>query len=176
MATIVNAANCAVAPLAGGAWSIAKSGGAAGAYDASAISAAPIAGPLVLRVKPLASGNWYAGLNPAPAGSVDGASIPYAFFASGGFCRCSELGALKTGSFGVSTYAWIRRSDGLIQYLTGPDLATAALKRSIADPGGALFFDSSIATTGFGLEIAFDPIGGAPVRRPRRRLTLSLGF
>jgi hypothetical protein len=177
MATIVNAANCAVAALAGGAWSIAKSGGTNGAFDASAVSAAGIAGALVLRAKPLATGNWYVGVSTNPAAGVDGASIAWAIQMSNGLCRCVENGVARTGFFPLSTYAWIRRSDGVLQYLTGADLATAVVKRSIADPGGALFFDSSLATAGGSIEVKLDPIApAAPVRHPRRRLTLAFGF
>lgn len=178
MSAIVNAANCTVGAAPDGAYLVTKAGGAVGALDASAVSAAGLAGDMLMRAKPLGGGFVYVGLSVDPLAANEGTTVPWAVQFNGTFCRVSERGAFKTSSFPLATYIWIRRSGGLIQTLCGPELATAALKRSVADPGGPLFFDSSIANLGSSFEVKFGPPADFAARRPRRagRLVLSLGF
>jgi hypothetical protein len=177
MGAIVNAACCTVAAAAGGAFIATKTGGADGASDASAVSAAAIAGDFVLRVKPLGAGLCYAGVSANPAAGLDETAIDRALQISGGLCRAVEAGTFRPGAFALSTYAWIRRAGGTIQYLTGPLLATATVRRSVADAGAPLFFDSTICAAGLALEVKFDvPAAFAPRRAARRGLTLGLGF
>ena len=177
MGAIVDAANCTVAPAAGGAWLVTKTGGADGASDASAVSAAAITGDVVLRMRPLGAGLCYAGLSASPAAGIDETTIDRALQLNGGLCRAVESGAFRPGSFALATYAWIRRSGGLVQYLTGPLLATATLRRSVADAGAPLFFDSAIAAAGLAIEVKFDvPAAFAPRRAGRRGLALGFGF
>jgi hypothetical protein len=177
MAAIVNAAACTVAPAAGGAFVITKTGGVDEASDASAVSAAAIAGDFLLRVKPLGTGLCYAGVSANPAAGLDETRIDRAVQLGGGLCRVVEAGAFRPGAFLLSTYGWIRRSGGTIQYLTGPVLATATLRRTVADIGAPLFFDSTICAAGMAIEVKFDvPAAFAPRRAARRGLTLGVGF
>ncbi|MBV9930396.1 MAG: hypothetical protein JO013_05580 [Alphaproteobacteria bacterium] len=177
MGAIVGAANCAVAAAAGGAFTVTKTGGADGVSDASAVSTAAIAGDFVLRVKPLGPGLFFAGVSAVPAATIDESGINRALQFSAGLCRAVESGAFRPGSFALATYAWIRRSGGTIQYLTGPVLATAAVRRTVADAGAPFFFDSALAAAGVGFEVKFDvPAAFAPRRPGRRGLTLGLSL
>jgi hypothetical protein len=174
MPAIVNAANCTVAPAAGGAFIVAKSGGANGAFDAGAVSAAGLSGPFVLRLRPLGADSCYAGVTHTPGAGAAG--ITYGVLLEGSTYRSSDAGILRPGSFPLSTYLWIRRGGGTVQYLSGPVLATASVRRTVADPGTALFFDCAIAAAGPSIEVKFDAPGGFAVRRPAGRLTLGLSF
>jgi hypothetical protein len=179
MGAITGAANCSVAAAQDGAFTVVKTVGTDGAFDASAVSAAGVAGDLLMRVKPLGTGLCCFGVSADPLAGNDAATIARAFRLSGSLARVSEFGVLKPGSFAIDTYAWIRRSGGVLEYLTGPDLATAALKRSIADAGAPLFFDSSIAGLGMGFEVRFGAAAEFAARRRRRsagRLALAFGF
>jgi hypothetical protein len=178
MADIVNAANCSVAAGSGGAFVVTKNGGANGVQDASAVSAAAIAGDAVLRVKLLGTGLCYVGLSSAPLASVTATSIERGVQINGGVCRPADGGLIRPGSFALDTYVWVRRSADTIQLLSGPALATATVRRTVADGGAALFFDSTIATAGLALEVKFDvPAAFATLRRrPRRGLTLGIAL
>jgi hypothetical protein len=177
MGAIVNAANCTVAAAAGGAFVVTKTGGADDASDASAVAAAPIAGDFVLRVKPLGSGLCYVGVSANPAAGLTESTIDRALQLSAGLCRAVEAGTFRPGAFALSTYAWIRRTGATLQYLTGPQLATATVRRTVADAGAPLFFDSTLCAAGLAIEVKFDvPAGFAARRAPRRRLTLGLGI
>jgi len=177
MGAIANAANCAVAAAAAGAWVATKTGGSDGASDASAVSAAGIAGDFVLRVKPLGTGLCFAGVSAAPGAGIGEATIDRAFQIASGLCRILESGSYRPGSFALATYAWIRRSGGSLDYLTGPLLATATVRRTAAIGTGPLFFDSAIATAGLAIEVKFDlPAAFAPRRAARRGLTLGLNL
>ncbi|HMC90968.1 MAG TPA: hypothetical protein VKI45_00775 [Allosphingosinicella sp.] len=176
MGAIVNAANCTVAPAAGGAFTVTKTGGTDGASDAGAVSAAALSGPFLLRVRPLGAGSCTAGVTANPGSGIAPGGIDYGALISGGTYRSSDAGVLRPGSFPISTYWWVRRGGGTIQYLSGPVLATATLRRTLPDPGTALFFDCAIATAGLSLEVKFDAPGAFAVRRLRGRLTLGLSF
>jgi hypothetical protein len=176
MGAIVNAANCTVTAAAAGAFVVAKTGGTDGALDAGAVSAAAIAGPFVLRVKPLGAGLFYAGVAADPAAGTGASGIDRALQVNAGNARPSDAGFLKPGTFALDTYLWMRRAGGLLQYLTGPVLATAVLKRTSGDPGPAMFFDCAIAAAGLAIEVRFDVPAAFAARRPRRGLALGLGF
>jgi hypothetical protein len=177
MGAILNAANCTVAPAAGGAWLVTKSGGTDGASDASAVSAAAIAGDFVLRAKPLGPGLCYVGVSANPNAGLDETTIDRGLQISNGLCRAVEAGSFRPGIFALATYAWIRRSGGTLHYLTGALLATATVRRTVPDAGAPLFFDSAIAAAGLAVEVKFDVPAAFALRRPARRgLTLGLGF
>jgi len=177
MGAILGVANCTVAPAAGGAWVVTKSGGTDGASDASAVSATAIAGDFALRVRPLGPGLCYAGVSANPNAGISETTIDRGLQISGGLCRAVEAGSFKPGSFTLATYAWIRRTGSMLQYLTGPLLATATVRRTVVDAGAPLFFDSAIAAAGLAIEVKFDvPAAFAPRRPSRRGLTLGLGF
>jgi hypothetical protein len=177
MAAIVDAGNCTVAAGTGGAFVVTKSGGANGVQDASAVSAAGIAGDVVLRVKLLGTGLCYVGVSSAPLASVTASSVERGVQINGGTCRPAESGVIRPGSFALDTYLWVRRSADTVQILSGPALATAIVRRTVADAGAPLFFDSAIATAGLAIEVKFDvPAAFAAARRPRRGLTLGLAF
>jgi len=177
MGAIVNAANCAVAAGTGGAWLATKTGGSDGASDASAVSATGIAGDFVLRVKPLGTGLCFAGVSAAPGAGIAEATIDRAFQIGGGLCRIVESGSFRPGSFPLATYAWMRRSGGSLDYLTGPLLATAAVRRTVAVGTGPLFFDSTILAAGLAIEVKFDlPAAFVARRAARRGLTLGLNL
>jgi hypothetical protein len=176
MAAIVSAANCTVTAGGGGASIVTKSGGTSGAFDASAISAAGLDGPFVLRVKPPGSGLCYVGVSANPTAGILPGSIDRSVQINAAVWRAADAGFLKPGSYPLDTFVWMRRAGGVLDYLSGPTLAGAVLRRTITDPGGTLFFDSVIATAGLTLEVTFDVPGAFASRRPRRVLTLALGF
>jgi hypothetical protein len=177
MGAIVNAANCAVAAAPGGTWVVTKTGGTDGVSDASAVSSTGISGDFVLRVRPLGTGLCYLGVSANPGAGVSEATIERALQLNAGLVRICESGVLRPGSFALATYAWIRRSSGVLQYLIGPLLATAAVRRTVGDSGAPLFFDSAIATAGLAVEVKFAPPAAYAARRPGRRgLTLGVGL
>lgn len=176
MPAIVNAANCTVTAGAGGTLVVAKTGGADGTFDASAVSDAGIDGPFVLWVKPPASGLFYVGVSADPLAGIAPSSIERAVQINGAIWRASDSGFPKPASFPVATYVWMRRAGGVIDYLSGPTLAGAVVRRSIPDPGTRLFFDSAIGPLGLSFEARFDPIAATAPRRPLRGLTLGLSF
>lgn len=176
MGAIVNAANCAVAPAAGGAFVVTKTGGADGGFDAGAVSAAALAGPFVLRVKPLGAGLFYAGVTATPGAGLSPGAIDRALQVNAGMARPSDAGFLKPGMFAIDTCLWMRRGGGLLQYLTGPVLATAIAKRTASDPGPAMAFACAIAAAGLAIEVKFDAPAAFAARQPRRRLTIGFGF
>lgn len=177
MGAIVNAANCDVAAAAGGAWVVTKTGGVDGVSDASAVSSAAIGGDFVLRLRPLGAGLCYLGVSANPAAGVSETTIERALQLNAGVVRISESGVLRPGSFALATYGWIRRSGGSLQYLIGPLLATAMVRRTVGDAGAPLFFDSAIATAGFAVEVKFAAPAAYAARRPGARgLTLGVGL
>jgi len=179
MGAIVSAANCSVVGTGDGAYTVIKIGGIDGAFDASAVSLSAVAEDVLVRLKPIGGGPFVAGLTADPFGGNDGASIPRAFSVGSGLARPYESGTARSPIFPPDTYVWIRRSDGALDYLTGPTIEEAVARRIAGDAGAPLFFDSSIAATGGGFEVKFGaPADFAPPRRRRapNRLTLGLGF
>jgi len=176
MAVIVNAANCSVAPAAGGAWVITKTGGDPAAADASAVSTAPIAGDFVLRARRLNTVVGYCGAAADPAGEGF-ATIDWAVQISGATARVYESGAFQPPLFAVAGFVWLRRTGTVLQYLIGADLATTVLKRTVTGVSGPYYFDSAILTAGGQLEVKFDvPAAFAPTRARRRTLGFGLGL
>ena len=176
MSTIVDAANCTVAQAAGGAWLVTKTGGTAGAPDASAVSAEAIAGDFVLRMRVVGTGNAYAGVSAAPLAGHDFATIDRAVQLGGALTRIYESGVSRPPSFALAGFGWIRRTGTLLEYLTGSQLATAAVKRTVSGVGGALRFDSSLLAAGTTLEVKFGPPAAFAARPRRSRLSVALGL
>jgi hypothetical protein len=166
MGAIVNAANCSVEAGPDGSWIVTKTGGEADAADASAVSAAPIAGDLVMRVRTLNNAVAFAGVDPDPLAGEGFAGIDHALQLNQGLLRIYEGGLLRPPSFAAAGYAWVTRVGGTITYSTGHTLATAVVKRTVSGIVAPLFFDSSLLTAGGILEVKFEPPAA-----PRRRAT-----
>lgn len=175
MSVIVAAANCAVEAATGGAWTIAKTGGAAGVGDASAVSVEAMAGDFVLRARLVAPGTAYAGVSVNAAAAHDGASIDRAIQLSGAIGRVFETGVQRPPFFGVSGFVWLRRIGGTLEYGTGPDYAGLSVKRTVSGVTGPLRFDSSLLTQGVAIEVKFD-VPAAFAKAAPRRARLSFGF
>jgi hypothetical protein len=177
MSTIVAVANCAVEAGTAGAWTITKTGGAAGAADASAVSADAMAGDFVLRARLLGPGTVYVGVSADPLAADDGATINRAFQLSGSIARMYESGVQRPPFFGISGFVWLRRIAGTLEYGVGPDYSALVVKRTVAGVPGALRFDSSLLTAGVAMEVKFGlptAFAKAAPRRPRLGLGLSI--
>ncbi|HEX2763997.1 MAG TPA: hypothetical protein VHM92_09200 [Allosphingosinicella sp.] len=175
MGEIVAAANCSVEAAAGGTWIVTKTGGANGAADSSAVSAAAMAGDFVLRARLLGPGTAYVGVGANPLAAHDGASIERALQISGSIVRMFESGAQRPPFFGLTGFAWLRRIGGTLEYGVGADYASIVVKRSVAGVSGALRFDSSLLTSGLAVEVKFE-LPAAFLKAARRRPRLSLGL
>jgi hypothetical protein len=178
MLALTNAAHCLVEAAGGGAWLVTKTGGSDGVADASAVSAAGIAGDFVLRARLIADGSCYVGVSPDPEADHGFAAMPHALNLLGLSARPTELGVTRPPIFTVAGYAWLRRAGGTIEYGTGPDLANLSVRRTVPAPQGPVRFDSSLLGAGMTVEVA---IGGAaefePGRRGRRQaVAIGLGF
>ena len=156
MPTIVNAANCAVATGSGGVRLITKTGGVAGAADASAVSLEALSGDFLLRVRLLGEGTAYAGVTADPAVGNDHVGIQRALQLGSVSARPCESGALRQPIFSIVGFAWIRRVGATLDYATGADPSALSVKRTVAGVTGPLKFDCSILTPGVPLEIKFD--------------------
>jgi hypothetical protein len=176
MVAIIGAANCSVAAAAGGAWLITKTGGTPGIDDARALSAAAIAGDFILRARSLAGGLVYVGLGSNPASGSGGAAIERAVQINGTAGRCYDLGIYKPPIFAVPSYVWLRRSGGILEYLTGPVLAGATLRRSVTGITAPLWFDSALASAGAAIEIKFAAPSGFAARARRHGLTFGVAL
>lgn len=175
MPAVVNAANCSVSALPAGGYLVTKTGGNAGTADASAVSAA-LAGDFVLRLRAPSDFVGYAGLSANPSASIAFNAIDRAVQLSGGTGRCYDGGLFRPPVFTPGGgCVWVRRKGGQLDYLHGPDLASATLVRSVAGVAGALGFDSAILSPGIALEVRFD-VPAAFAGRKRRRLSVSLGL
>jgi hypothetical protein len=177
MAAIVNAANCAVEAQPGGVFVVTKTGGDPATPDASAVSSQSMAGDFVLRVRPLDSLLGYFGVSANPLASAGFNTIDRAVQMNGTTGRCYESGLQRPPAFAVEdAYVWLRRVGTRLDYLYGPELATAATARSVTGVTATMWFDSSIVTPGVGLEVKFDVPGAFATAKRRRRLSLALGL
>ena len=175
MSVIVPAAHCAVEAGAGGVWTITKTGGTAGAPDASAVSAEAMAGDFVMRARLLGAGTAYVGVSADPLAANDAATIERAIQLSGSIARIYESGVQRPPFFVIAGFVWLRRIGGTLEYGVGPDYAGMIVKRSVADATGALDFDSSLLTADLAVEVRLgspSAFGKAAARRPR----LGFGF
>jgi hypothetical protein len=177
MAAIVNAAQCAIEALPGGTYVVTKTSGDPSVPDASAVSDQGMVGDFVLRARALGAFFGYFGVSANPLASNAFNSIDRAVQMNGATCRCYESGLLRPPSFTLDGgYVWLRRTGSRLDYLYGPELATAAVARSVTGVLATLWFDSAIVTLGVGLEVKFGPPGDSAATRRRRRLSLALGL
>lgn len=174
MSVVVAAAHCAVQAGTGGVCTITKTGGTAGAPDASAVSEA-MAGDFVLRARLLGPGTAFVGVSADPLAANDGATIERAIQLSGSIARIYESGVQRPPFFVIAGFVWLRRIGGTFEYGVGPDYAGLVVKRSVAGVTGVLGFDSSLLTADLAVEVKLGPPAtfSKPVaRRPR----IGLGF
>lgn len=176
MTAILNSEQCAVAPGAAGAWLVTKTGGDPAAADASAVSAAAMAGDFVLRARALGDGTFYVGVSAAPLAGSGFASIDRALQISGDLARPFDSGVARPGTFTISGYVWMRRQGASLDYLNGAELATADLRRSVSVGTAPLWFDSALVTPGIPIEVKFDGPAAFAARRRRPQLSIGFGF
>jgi hypothetical protein len=176
MAGIVNAANCTVAAGENGAFVVTKTGGNPDSPDASAVSDQAMAGDFVLRFRALGDPLLYAGVSANPLAGNGSGTIDRAVQLSGTSGRCFESGFFRPPLFTPAGFVWLRRTGGVLQYLTGADLATAIAVRTVSGVAGPLWFDSSLLRAGGAMEVKFDLPSAFAVRKRRRRLSLALSL
>jgi hypothetical protein len=177
MPAIVNAANCTVAASTGGVFVVTKTGGDPSAADASAVSDQAMSGDFVLRARTLGNFFGYFGVSANPLAGNGSGTIDRAVQINGTSGRCYESGLFRPPLFSPGTgFVWMRRADGTLDWLYGPELSGATLVRSVAGVAGTLWFDSSILRPDVGLEVKFGAPADFALRKPRRRLTLAIGY
>lgn len=178
MVAIVDAQSTTVTALGGGIYRVEKTGGAAGAFDASAVSAAAIAGDCVLRVRDLSAPNnlvFGLSVNPGENPGYDKIDHAVQFYLTDLYVY--ERGALIPPARQNAGTVWIVRSGNVLSYLVGDYPATAMLARKIIGVTAPLWFDSSIVRANGAIEVRFDPPGSwcEPPGGRRRTLGLALG-
>lgn len=177
MAAILNAANTAVEAQPGGVYVVTKTGGDPSVPDASAVSDQGMAGDFALRVRALGTMFGYVGVSANPLASNAFNTIDRAVQLNGTACRCYESGLFRPPAFTLDAgYVWLRRVGARLDYLHGPDLASAVAVRSVTGVSAVLWFDSAILTLGVGLEVKFDAPAAFAAAKTRRRLSLGLGL
>ncbi|HEX8300735.1 hypothetical protein [Sphingomonas sp.] len=170
MVAIVDAQSTAVTALGDGSYRIDKTAGSA-AFDASAVSAAAIAGDCVLRVRDLSAPNsLFFGLSIEPGEGLGFGQMDYSAHLYGGDLYVYERGVyVPTPSTHAGT-AWIVRSGSVLTYLIGDHPATALVARSVSGVTAPLWFDSSISKEEGAIEVRFEPPGSwcePPFRAPQ---------
>ncbi|MEA2999165.1 MAG: hypothetical protein QOK17_998 [Sphingomonadales bacterium] len=176
MAGIVNAANCSVAAQEGGVFLVTKTGGNADTPDASAVSDQAIAGDFVLRARALGNPLLYIGVSANPLAGNGSTTIDRAMQLSGTSGRCYESGFFRPPIFTPAGFIWLRRTAGVLQYLTGNDLAAATVVRTVSGVAGPLWFDSSLLRAGGAFEVKFDLPSAFAGKKRRRPLSLALSL
>jgi hypothetical protein len=144
---IANNANTTVAALGDGGYSVEKTGGVNGAYDASAVSALGCAGDFILRIKNIATGEYMVGMNTDPTTDNNYTSIDYWWAFYGGLYWQTNGGANGMAS---APFAWIWRTGTNLYFGTGATFedVLAAPNSVVADVVATLYFDSSLFATG----------------------------
>lgn len=170
MVAIVAVRNTAVAARPDGGWRITKTGGFDDAFDAPAVSVAPVAGDFVLRARRVGgTDRLMVGVTADPHADDGYAGIDWSIAYRGGAVEVFERGDYRTYSFDVADFVWIDRVGGTLRYLTGADRRTATVLRSVGGVAGPLYFDSSLVTPGSAVDVRFAPL-------PPPRAALSFGF
>ena len=146
-----------------GPYSVEKTSGADGAYNASAVSLASISGDFVLRIKPVTTNkDMFFGVNTDPLTDNTNSSIDRAIYFPGNpalGARVWENGVqLFTGpAYSTSQYWFIRRIGSTITYLVGTstDVDEATLVYTGASSSAAMHFDSAISGLNGKAEVYF---------------------
>lgn len=159
-ADVVNNANTTVTPLGGGEYTIEKTAGTDGAYDASAVSTTSFSGDFLLRARLLTEGAnsnlTMVGMNSDPLADNNYASIDYAWaWAHGSDTWWIYQGGTMILQFlAPATYVWIWRQGTSLKMGRGATLADAAASPDQSLTSSAtLYFDSSLWSTGDKFEI-----------------------
>lgn len=170
MGVLIGEANVSVAALGDGAYLLQKSGGGSG-WNGSAVSAMAAAGDFTLRLRPMQGNrNLSAGVSAEPQG-VAGAAIGYGFyFRSTGLLQQFEGGSAADSSqpaYAPEETFWLIREAGMIRWLSGAELESAALLGESGPVEGPLWFDSAFFTVGSAVEAQFlAAVGQAAAPRP----------
>ena len=160
-ATILNGANTTVTGT--GPYTVTKSGGTNGVWDAGAVSDAGYIGNAVARIEATsATLVVVAGLSIAPNTDAGYASINRAIYladAGGGHAVIVLESGTTVGSYGTWTAGdvfWVVQGpDGGISYWRGATLDTATLLTATAGTLAQLWFDSSVAYSTSAFKAAF---------------------
>lgn len=146
---IASAANVTVASKEGGWWTVTKSGGVNGTYDAAAVSATGFAGNFVLAIKPAQiTGLAYIGMNADPNTNNSNSGIDYAFALNGTTAQANNNGTGGSSTtISASSYLFLVRigTSLTLRYGTSEDY-TAATTLQTYTTSATLYFDSSIST------------------------------
>lgn len=146
-ASLVSGGNCTVTGDGDGMFTIAKTGGANGAWDASAISSTGFAGGAIAEIHAPTGGQIIAGLATTPNASDSWEDIPFSlYFENGGTVFAIEEGAfISLGAWANGDIFYVVQSvDGSsISYRKG-----STLIRSKPASTTTLYFDSSISELG----------------------------
>jgi hypothetical protein len=150
---IANRANTTVVPLAGGAYTVEKTAGVNGTYDASAVSALGLAGSFTLRLRNLVAGDKMAGMNTDPLTDDSYVSLDRAWQSAAGLWAVYESSNQRIGGLADATYAWIWRRSGIVYYGRGVALPSVGSADWSAADASTLFFDCSLRDTNAKFEI-----------------------
>lgn len=165
--TITSLANTTISPGSAGGFQVRKSGGAAGSWDAAAIST-PVGGTSRVRIK-FGSGDYRAGLGVNPAGATGpatGANGAYLVWVTGGLVYLLDRfnNQLGTNQGAATGFAWVEysASDDKVRFYKGAsgDFGSAALIRTEGPvgAGSSWGFDSMLSSAGATFEALFDTV------------------
>lgn len=147
---ISNHANTTVTSLGGGVYRVEKTGGGAGAPDASAVSSVGLTGDFVLRIQMLQTNKEMSvGINDDPLTDNLASSINRAwYFNASAACapRENDIGAGPAAAYTTAQYRFIRRVGTTITYLVGAtaDVSVATLVATGTAQAGTVYFDSTL--------------------------------
>ncbi|MES2337818.1 MAG: hypothetical protein V4537_06975 [Pseudomonadota bacterium] len=178
MVAIVNRANTIVTDLGGGRWRIAKAGGGDGAFDASAVSTAAIAGDFVLWASSsVPTISTFVAVSADPTESNGYTTLDYAAQIYHDEIDIYERGTFRPPIVARDAAVWIARIGTTLTYRTGARFGSAVLRRTVTGVTAPLYFDSSLASANSVIDVRFDPPGTwTAARRARTRATLGLGI
>jgi YD repeat-containing protein len=161
---IVNGANTIVSMQTDGLYRISKPSTGSNSFDADARSTTMATGDFVLRFRPGQNTAWIAaGVAGNPAESSDNFNINYGFLLDSGGGIMSMEPAIFTvlpGTYGAGDSFWLTRAGTTVSYYKGATLEAAVANGAlhvVTGSTGTVYFDSSIATAGAYMDVAFTP-------------------
>lgn len=147
---ISNAANTTVTSKEYGWWTVRKTGGVNGTYDAAAVSATSFAGDFVLTIKPAQlTGTAHIGMNADPNTNNSNSGIDYGFVIATTTATANNNGASGSSTtISAATYLFLVRSGTTLtlRYGTSEDYTAATTLQTYSAVSTTLYFDCSIQT------------------------------
>jgi hypothetical protein len=149
---VSNAANTTVTSKEYGWWTVQKSGGTNGVYDAAAVSATGFSGAFVLAIKPgQLTGLGHIGMNSDPNTNNSNSGIDYGFVINATTATANNNGTNGSATtIGASHYLFLVRSGTTLtlRYGTSEDYTAATTLQTYTSVSSTLYFDCSISTAG----------------------------